>query len=117
MFKTAKLMVFLCIVFSLASGVALASTKNWCGVYFESKNQGYIRVLRNDIGAGSEGCSLSDYNERKKDERVISIALKFTRNNSSVAKWRKFNNHLIEVRGKYRNGIIIGTKFVRDLGR
>ena len=117
MSRFVKLILFLCFIFGLTGNMAYASTKNWCGVYFESHNRGYIKVLRNDIGVGSDRCSLVKYNERKRDERAINIVLKFTKNDSTVANWRKFSNHLIEVRGKYRNGVITGTKFIRDLGR
>ena len=57
-----------------------------------------------------------DYNERAERSGTANIALDFTKNRSTVNKWRKFNNHLIEVRGKFRNGYISGTRFIRDMG-
>ncbi|MBE6462633.1 MAG: hypothetical protein E7005_02610 [Alphaproteobacteria bacterium] len=96
---------------------AKAETLNWCGEYVEANNKGYIRLLSADIGVGSDDCSKSQYYKQRAEGRTIKIALEFTRNRSTYVKWRKFIGHVIEVKGKYRNGTIRGTKFVRDLGR
>lgn len=77
---------------------------------------GYIRLARDDFGVGSSNCSMDGYNERAERSGTANIALDFTKNRSTVNKWRKFNNHLIEVRGKFRNGYISGTRFIRDMG-
>jgi hypothetical protein len=97
--------------------VAKAETLLWCGEYIEYKDKGYIKLLRDDIGVGSEDCSKTQYYKRKADERVVAVKLEFTRNRSTYAKWRKYIGHVIEVKGKYRNATIKSTKFVRDLGR
>lgn len=113
--KLALLTLFLCLSFSFA-GFADAETENWCGTYFEEGGRGYIRLARNDFGVGSSNCSMDGYNERAERSGTANIALDFTKNRSTVNKWRKFNNHLIEVRGKFRNGYISGTRFIRDMG-
>lgn len=116
-FGLSGLVGLILILGSFSVNVAKAETLNWCGEYAEYNNKGYIKLLRGDIGAGSEDCNKSQYYKRKYDERTVWIALEFTRNRSTYVKWRKFEGHLIEVKGKYRNGTIRGTKFVRDLGR
>lgn len=111
-----KLFALLLIWICLFCGVAQAETMNWCGVYFENNNQGYIKLLRSDVGIGSDSCNKMEYFERKDKERVINVWLDFSRGKITYSKWHKFNGHLIEVKGKYRGGVISGTKFVRDLG-
>lgn len=113
--KTALLLLFLCLSNSYAPNV-LAETENWCGKYFEQDGRGYIRLARNDFGIGSSDCSLNGYAKRAEESGTANIELEFTRNRSTVNKWRKFHNHLIEVRGKFSNGSISGTRFIRDMG-
>lgn len=107
--------LFLCVSLGSA-GSAVADTENWCGTYFEENGRGYIRLARDDFGIGSSNCSLDGYAQRAEKSGTAKIALNFTRNRSTVTKWRKFHNHLIEVRGEFQNGYISGTRFVRDMG-
>ncbi len=111
----AFLLLFLCLSNSYAAK-ASAETENWCGKYFEQDGRGYIQLARNDFGIGSRDCTLSGYSKRAMESGTADIELEFTRNRSTISKWRKFNNHLIEVRGKFSNGSIIGTRFIRDRG-
>ena len=113
--KTVFILLFLCISNGYASN-AQSETENWCGTYFEEDGRGYIRLAREDLGIGSSDCSLSSYQESIKASGTTNIALDFTKNRSTVSKWRKFNNHLIEVRGKFYNGTITSTRFIRDMG-
>lgn len=115
MFKKAILALFLCVSASTA-GLANNNTENWCGTYFENNGRGYIRLAREDFGTGSSDCTPENYYERVENSGTANIALDFTHNRSAVNNWRKFNNHLIEVRGKFRNGTIDGTRLVRDMG-
>ena len=89
--------------------------EEWCGVYFEDKGQSYIRLSRSDIGIGSASCSLSTYQKKTQDKGIANIALDFTKT-STTFKWKKFDTHLIVVRGKFRNGRISNPRFIRDLG-
>ncbi|MCM1323751.1 MAG: hypothetical protein NC218_06280 [Acetobacter sp.] len=113
--KAALLALFLCVT-SSSAGLADSNTENWCGTYFEDNGRGFIRLAREDFGTGSSNCSPEDYYERVENSGAADIALDFTHNRSSINHWRKFNNHLIEVRGKFRNGYIDNTRFVRDMG-
>lgn len=113
--KAVLALLFLCLS-NIPLHNASAETENWCGKYFEENNRGYIRLARNDFGIGSADCSHSGYNKRASESGTANIELEFTRSNSTVKKWRKFNNHLIEVRGKFSNGSITGTRFIRDMG-
>lgn len=88
------------------------NTEQWCGTYFESNGQGYIRLPRQDFLTGSSHCSIENYEKRIEKSGVATIALDMR----NPHKWRKFDNHLIEIRGKFRNGQIDRTRFVRDLG-
>ena len=110
-----KLALFLCLYLSSA-GTVFADTENWCGTYFEENGRDYIWLARDDFGIGSSSCNLEDYSQRAEKSGTAKIALNFTRNRSTISKWRKFNNHLIEVRGEFENGYISGTRFIRDMG-
>ncbi len=96
---------------------AKADTLNWCGVYFQENNRSYLKIVRDDVGIGSSRCSLNGYSEDVEEVGSVSVVLDFNRGRSMQSKWRKFSGHLIEVRGKYKNGIIDDVKLVRDLGR
>lgn len=113
--KIALLVLFLCLNVSSVS-MADKETENWCGTYFEEEGRGFIRLAREDIQNGSNNCSIEAYNDRIERTGHANIELEFTRNRSTVMKWRKFTNHLIEVRGKMYNGNIISTRFIRDMG-
>ena len=113
--KAAFLLLFLCLSNSYALPLS-AETENWCGKYFEQDGRGYIQLARNDFGIGSSDCSISGYSKRASESGTANIKLEFTRNRSTVGKWRKFHNHIIEVRGKFSNGSITGTRFIRDMG-
>lgn len=114
--KFAKLVLLFGIVFISYSKSCYADVRNWCGVYKEIGTKGYIMLLSEDIGVGSKKCNLENYNSRLGDEIVVKIGLDFNRAKSLTKKWRKFNGHLIEVRGKYKNGKITNVRLVRDLG-
>ena len=90
-------------------------TEVWCGVYFEDQGQSYIRLSRSDIGIGSHSCSLSTYQKKSQNTGTANVALDFTKT-STTFKWKKFDTHLIVVRGKFRNGRISNPRFIRDLG-
>lgn len=109
------LTLFLCLGFSSA-GVADSDVMNWCGTYFEDDGRGYIRLALTDLNTGSEDCSMEAYNNRINTTGQTRLGLDFARNRSTVNKWRKFDNHLIEVRGKIRNGYINNPRLIRDRG-
>ncbi len=112
--KLALLALFLCI---LPLGTAnSADTENWCGTYIEEQGRGYIRLARADFGIGSSSCIISEYTDRIEKSGAANVGLDFTHNDSMVNKWRKFHNHIIEIRGKFRNGYIDNVRFVRDMG-
>ena len=113
--KSALLALFLCLGLPFAS-LAETGVENWCGTYFEDNGRGFIRLAREDFGTGSSACDVEDYYERAEKSGTANIALDFTHKRSALINWRKFNNHVIEVRGKFRNGFIDGTRFVRDRG-
>jgi len=113
--KTALLALFLCMVTSTA-GLAENDTENWCGTYFEDNGQAFLRLAREDFGTGSSECNVPEYQKKAEESGTADIALDFSRNRSTLNNWRKFNNHVIEVRGKFRNGYIKSTRFVRDMG-
>lgn len=112
--KIATLALFLC-MFSLNAGLADNNVENWCGTYFEDNGQGFLRLAREDFGTGSSNCDISEYHEKAKKSGTANIALNFSRS-STLNNWRKFNNHVIEIRGKFHNGYIKSTRFVRDMG-
>lgn len=104
-------------LFILPIGIAnAADIENWCGTYTEEEGRAYIRLARADFGIGSDNCITDKYNKRVEQSGSANIGLNFTHNASTVNKWRKFQNHLIEVRGKYHNGIIDNVRLVRDIG-
>ena len=107
------------VVFLSVLSVALplkAEVNNWCGIYVQEKGGSFLMMPRDDIGIGSDSCSLSYYTEKKEEGGVVKIRLNSSRLRSIYAKWRKFLGHVIEVRGEYGNGRIEGVKFVRDFG-
>ena len=101
----------LCIMFVVNS--SKADTQNWCGVYFQENNRSYLNIVRGDVAIGSSQCNHEDYEDGR---GLVRVMLDFNRGRSTHAKWRKFAGHLIEVRGKYKNGTIDGVRLVRDLG-
>jgi hypothetical protein len=98
------------------SGTAYAGNQNWCGVYFEENNHGYIVVSLDDIEMGSKNCTIKSYKNATKMIGSAIITLDFTKNRSKIGNWRKFSNHYIEVRGKMRDRVINNPRFVRDYG-
>lgn len=115
--KIATLALLLCMCIIIAS-LAQANTakENWCGTYFEQSGRGYIRLAREDFGIGSQNCEIQAYLARTQKSGSTNIAINFERNKSTFNKWRKFHNHLIEIRGKLRNGQITDARFIRDMG-
>jgi len=113
--KLAVLALFLCLV-STSAGFAASDTENWCGTYFEHEDRGYIRLAMADLPTGSSSCSVDTYNERIEKAGHANIALDFTKNRSTISNWRKFSDHVIEIRGKLKNGFISNARFIRDLG-
>ena len=107
--------VFMCLCFCPLS---LADTEmlNWCGTYFEANNQSYLRIARGDLFTGSNICDIEVYHQRIMSSGHINLALNHSKNRNVAGKWRKFTDHVIEVRGKIQNGSIIGTRLVRDIG-
>ena len=112
--QIALLALFLCFISTHAS-LADSSIENWCGTYFEDNGQGYLRLEREDFGTGSKDCTVDNYNQRAQNSGTANIALDFNRN-STLSNWRKFTNHVIEIRGKFQNGSLKSTRFVRDMG-
>lgn len=112
--KIAILALFLCIT-STKAGLAESNTENWCGTYFENNGQAYLRLAREDFGTGSSECNVDTYTKKAQNSGTANIALDFNKN-STINNWRKFNNHVIEVRGKLRNGYLRSTRFIRDMG-
>lgn len=112
--KIALLALFLC-MFSTPAGLADNRVENWCGTYFEDNGQGYLRLAREDFGTGSTACNITDYYEKAQKSGTANIMLDFT-HNSTLTNWRKFNNHVIEVRGKFQNGYLRSARFIRDMG-
>ena len=114
--KIIALVLFLLFAFSPVSYANYETdTEEWCGVYFEKEGQGYIRLSRSDLGIGSPHCSLSKYQQKTQQSGTANIALDFTKR-STTLKWKKFDSHLIVVRGKFRNGRINNPRFIRNLG-
>ncbi|MBO5039327.1 MAG: hypothetical protein J6B00_00315 [Alphaproteobacteria bacterium] len=112
--KLGLLTLFLCCVLSMTAKAS--ETLNWCGTYFEDNGRGFIRLAREDLNSGSSSCTMSEYNEKVANTGYTAIALDFTKSRSALSNWRKFDKHLIEVRGKYRDGSITSTRLVRDMG-
>jgi hypothetical protein len=92
------------------------TVENWCGTYFEENGTGYLELPRADFGVGSSGCSFDKYHAQAQERGTAKIALYFSRNRSTAPKWRKFDSHLLEIRGKFYNGKIHNVRLVRDAG-
>lgn len=107
--------LFICLNFPLLSHANI-ETHNWCGIYFEQNNQGFIRIPMVDLHRGSAVCNLDDYAVRVQTSGAVSVAVDITQSRSSLGHWRKFDNHVLEIRGKLKNGEITRTKLIRDLG-
>ena len=107
-------LLFLCIISPLSS--AFAENLNLCGTYFENNNRGFLRIAREDLYNGSEHCDMDSYHSRVKNSGYVNLALNHTKNRPVSATWNKFNDHIIEVRGKIRDGMITNTKLIRDAG-
>lgn len=95
---------------------AHAKTTNWCGTYFEEDNQGYLRIAIDDIQKGGSSCTPESYYARIQNSGAAKIYLDFAKHYSMVANWRKFNNHILEIRGKLDYGKIISPRLIRDIG-
>ena len=108
-------LLLLCLSFPISTQ-ANVETYNWCGTYFEKDDQGFIRIPMADLRAGSSNCDVESYSSRILSSGTVNIALGFTKSRSAVSNWRKFNNHLLEVRGKLKNGEITSTRLIRDVG-
>ncbi len=113
--KIALIALFLCVFLSSTSH-ADSNIENYCGTYFEDNGRGFIRLARVDFGTGSSSCDVNNYYDRAQKSGTADIALNFNRQRSTISNWRKFNNHVIEVRGKFQNGYINSTRFIRDMG-
>ena len=114
--KIITLVLFMLLAFSpLSYAYYETDTEEWCGVYFEKQGQSYIRLSRKDLGIGSFRWSLSKYKQSAELNGTANVALNFNRP-STTAKWKKFDTHLIVLRGKFRNGRINNPRFIRDLG-
>lgn len=107
-------LLFLCIICPLSS--ASAENLNLCGAYFEDNDRAFIRIARQDLHDGSSSCDINSYRERVMRSGYVNLALNHTKNRPISATWNKFNDHVIEVRGKIHNGTITGTKLIRDAG-
>ena len=108
------ILLFSCIISPLSS--AHAENLNLCGAYFEDNDRGFIRVARRDLFEGSSNCDIESYRERIMQSGYVNLALNHTKTRPVSATWNKFNDHVIEVRGKIRNGVITNTKLIRDAG-
>lgn len=107
-------LLFLCISLSVTN-VARAENINWCGTYFESNNNSFIAIAPTEMAKGSQFCSAEKYRTTSASKTVMLID--FNKNRSRVGNWRKFQNHVIEIRGKLRGtNRIINPRFVRDYG-
>ena len=114
--KFAKLVLLFGIVLGFSVKSSYADVRTWCGKYQERDGKGYIMLLSEDIGVGSKKCSMDDYNSRLGDEILVRINIDFARAKSGYKKWRKFEGHLLELRGKYQNAKITNVRLIRDLG-
>ncbi len=108
------ILLFLCIISPLSS--AFAENINLCGTYFEDNDRSFIRIARQDLFNGSNNCDIEAYQERVMQSGYVNLALNHTRNRPVPTSWNKFNDHVIEVRGKIRKGMITNTKLIRDAG-
>lgn len=110
--------LFLILLYSFLTiaNIAHAKTLNWCGTYFEKNNKGYIIVSQNAIRKGDKHCTAKSY---QNDIDVFGSAIMpvdFSAKRSKLGYWRKFNNHLIEIRGKLYENKVTYPHFVRDYG-
>lgn len=108
-------LLFFCIGFS-NEGFAKTETMNWCGTYFEENNISYLFVSQEDYIDGSKNCSIENFKNSIRITGIKSITLDFTKNRSKIGNWRKFQNHLIEIRGKLHNDVVSNARLVRDYG-
>lgn len=108
------ILLFLCIFSTLSQ--AYAENLNLCGTYFEDNDRSFLRVARQDLYDGSSNCDIDSYHERVMNSGYVNLALNHTKNRPVPASWNKFNDHVIEIRGKIRNGTITSTKLIRDAG-
>ena len=106
--------LFLGATYSLGS-YADAPTRNWCGIYTQEGNYGYIRIAREDLQNGSIGCTSALYEERSHNSGTVELPFEVNKKRTAAHEWQNFNNHLIEIRGKNRNGVIEKVHFVRDI--
>ena len=111
------LLVFLCCCIATPSK-ADNHAKNWCGIYHEENYQGYIRLPIMDVksGQGSMDCDDKFFNGLPENTIYVDLAIAKDKHRSTIHNWRKFHNHFVEVRGKYRNRTIYNTRFLRDRG-
>ena len=114
--KITKLLLLFLFVFFVSIECVNAESLNWCGVYFQERERSFLMISREDVGVGSPKCNFGNFSQSINANGGIRIELEFNRGRSSFAKWKKFSGHLIEIKGKYRNGVIDGVRFIRDLG-
>ena len=107
--------LLICINLPLSS-YAATDTHNWCGMYFEQDEQGFIRIPMADLRQGSSICTPEDFAQRAQTSGTVNIALNFNNSRSTLGHWRKFDNHILEIRGKLKKGEISRTRFIRDTG-
>ena len=107
--------LLVCLNFPFLS-MAKTETYNWCGIYFEEAEQGYLRIPLADLRNGSTTCTLEDYTSRAQTSGTVNVALDITESRSALGYWRKFNNHVLEISGKLQRGEINHTHFIRDMG-
>lgn len=113
--KVGLLALFLC--FSICQATAASiDTMNWCGKYYEQNGTAYLRLARQDLIDGSSTCSPEEYVKKIEKNGQVSVALSFTKKISALGNWRKFENQLVEIRGKLRNGTIANPRFIRNMG-
>ena len=105
--------LFLC-SFSIANN-SHAEILNWCGTYVEKNNHGFIVISQADIAKGSKNCSVESYRDSVDSIGYRTVLLDFN-NRSKVNHWRKFDSHVIEIRGKLYQNKITNARFVRDYG-
>ena len=111
-------LIFLCLALSCTTSKADDRARNWCGVYHEENQQGYIRLPLGDLksGLGSKNCDSKYFNGFNENANYVDLALNMNKHQSTINKWKKFENHFLKVRGKYRNRTLHNTRFVKDWG-
>lgn len=107
--------LFICLNLPILSH-ANTETYNWCGIYFEKAEQAFIRIPIADLRKGSSICTPENYAERAGISGSVNIALDFKTKRSNLGNWRKFDNHVLEISGKLKNGAITRTRLIRDAG-